>query len=109
MLLAVLMLSNQALAGMRCEIQEEEDYSVEMNDRATQAAFFDNNSWSVINAVPNTLVKFQGLDSEGSPLTIMIDHTEGMVQHHYITFQAGGKNITKEMNCTYAKTLNSGI
>lgn len=109
MLLAVLMLSNQAFAGLRCDIQEEEDYSVEVNDTATKAAFFDNNSWSVVNAVPNTLVKFAGRDSEGSPLTIVIDYTEGMVQHHSITFQAGGKNITKEMNCTYAKQLNSGI
>lgn len=108
--LAVLALSNQAFAGLKCSIEGEEDYSVEVNAKADKAAFFDNNDWSVVPATA-ALGVFKGRDYTGAPLLIKIDFTEGMVQHHAITFDVNGRAKTAAMACVYADDadLNSGI
>ncbi len=115
LLMTILMGASSAQAIMlQCEVDGYSDYSVEVNTKSGQAAFFDNDSWIVVPQVSNRLsgiVKFEGDDPSGTILTISIDLQErpGWRPQHSMTFQEDGRNRTPALTCSIASELLSGI
>lgn len=98
----------------RCQVQGFEDYAVEVNLNSEKAAFFDNNSWSVVMlSKPSiSMPVFSGKDDYGDKLTIKFSLLETAPSFGTISFKDANRNQKRELKaCAYVREsdLFSGI
>ncbi len=112
----VLMSSFAHATEFRCTIPSQEDWAAEINLSNRQAAFFDNDSWTVLNEVPNfhwnstlDFVKFEGRDRSGITIAITMDQRTTWVPFFMISFTDSLQTLELPMSCREVTQLRSGI
>lgn len=119
MILCLALASFSTIASTyKCNVPGGDDYKVEINLKSKKAALWDNNEWSVIRQSAqqsplSALIVFTGKDSFGDAVAISFDTSETANltgKYGEVKFMTGRGHVKKVLrDCSYARSLNSGI